>query len=303
MIKANSGKSGAVRVNTLDATDLANAERHGLREDASGQARKVSDDEPLVRGGLNIVERCDVHRQGAKQQGKTKAMHALLQFPSELVPNDQRHQRGMVLFAEKFINDFYGGNAVFASRLDRDEKGTHKVDVFFLPTWEFEYKDGRKQKRCGIGQFTKNEAKKRYDKTDRRAQGSSLQDAFYEFMRDEMHVQGVMRPEKKKSTVKDQLEPESFGLKRDAERLALQRLEDESNANDAQQLIVLANRQLKRVEMAQKAERAELDEIANTVEKQTRILIAAKLSENKPVSEELRWSEIQSKKQGRDRVR
>ena len=37
MEMVNTGKSGAVRVSTLDATDLAAMERHGRREDASGQ--------------------------------------------------------------------------------------------------------------------------------------------------------------------------------------------------------------------------------------------------------------------------
>ena len=80
----------------------------------------------------------------------------------------------MLREAVDFINGFYGGDAVFAVRLDRDEKGTHNVDVFFLPRWDFTYKDGRTQQRCGLGQFTKKEAKRRFGREDRRAQGSAL---------------------------------------------------------------------------------------------------------------------------------
>lgn len=212
MKQANSGKSGAVRVSTLDATDLAAMERHGQREDASGQARRVSDDEPLVRGGLDLVARREKHVEGLKQQGKTKAMHALVQFPSELVPDDPRRQRAMMTSAVEFINDFYGGDAVFSARLDRDERGTHKVDVFFLPRWEFEYKDGRKQGRCGIGQYTKKEARRRSGKDDRRAQGTALQDALFEHLRDRMRISGVMPPERKKTTTRDRLEPEAYAI-------------------------------------------------------------------------------------------
>jgi hypothetical protein len=164
-------------------------------------------------------------------------MHALVQFPSELVPNDRRRQTAMMSYAVEFINDFYGGDAVFAARLDRDEKGTHKVDVFFLPRWEFEYKDGRKQGRCGIGQFTKKAAKKRSGNEDRRAQGSALQDALFEYLRDEMKIPGVMPPERKKTTAKDRLEPEAYAVKNEQGHLNRKALSlaqrEQQIANDA----------------------------------------------------------------------
>jgi hypothetical protein len=219
MRQVNSGKSGAVRVQTLDATDLSAMEKHGQRTDASGQARRVSEDEPLVRGGLDLTALREKHVEGRKQQGKTKAIHALVQFPQDLIPNTAIAQRAMLGFAVDFINDFYGGDAVFAARLDRDEKGTHKVDVFFLPRWQFQYKDGRQQERCGLGQFTKKEARKRFGKDDRRAQGSALQDAWFEYLRDEMKVPDVMPPERKKSVAKDRVEPEVYALQKDREAL------------------------------------------------------------------------------------
>jgi hypothetical protein len=215
MIQVNSGKSGSVRVETLDATDLSAMEKHGQREDASGQARRVSDDEPLVHGGLGIVARREKHVEGRTQQGKTKAMHALVQFPRDLIPNTGMAQRAMLGFAVEFINDFYGGDAVFAARLDRDEKGSHKVDVFFLPRWEFEYKDGRTQARCGLGQYTKKAARNRFGKDDRRSQGSALQDALFEYLRDNIKVPGVMPPERKKTTAKDRVEPEVYAVRQE----------------------------------------------------------------------------------------
>lgn len=214
------GKTGAVRVSTLDATDLAAMERHGRREDASGQARRVSDDAPLVFGGLDIIARQEAHTTGRKQQGRAKALHALVQFPSELIPNTAMAQKVMLREAVGFINEFYGGDAVFAARLDRDEKGTHKVDVFFLPRWDFTYKDGRTQQRCGLGQFTKKEAKRRFGREDRRAQGSALQDALFEHLRDKLRVPGVMPPERKARTAKDRVEPEVHALRKERDNLS-----------------------------------------------------------------------------------
>lgn len=220
MEKRNTGKSGAVRVSTLDATGLAAMERHGKREDASGQARRVSDGAPLVFGDLDICARQEAHTAGRKQQGRVKALHALVQFPSELIPNTSTAQRVMLREAVKFINELYGGDAVFAARLDRDEKGTHKVDVFFLPRWDFTYKDGRTQQRCGLGQFTKKEAMRRFGREDRRAQGSALQDALFEHLRDKLCVPGVMPPERKAATAKDRVEPEFHALRKERENLS-----------------------------------------------------------------------------------
>ena len=305
MRQANSGKSGSVRVETLDATDLSAMEKHGQREDASGQARRVSDDEPLVHGGLDIVARREKHVEGRKQQGKTKAMHALVQFPKDLIPNGGMNQRAMLGFAVNFINDFYGGDAVFAARLDRDEKGTHKVDVFFLPRWDFEYKDGRKQARCGVGQYTKKAARDRFGKEDRRAQGSALQDALFEYLRDDIQIPGIMPPERKKTTAKDRLEPEAYALEQEQGKVALQRIRTEEEAEDSRQQVRLASRALEREKAdLQERERLLLEKERN-LEKASRILIAAKLKEGQPISKDLEWADehLHEASKSRDRQR
>lgn len=287
MEKANAGKSGAVRVSTLDATDLAAMERHGKREDASGQARKVSDDAPLVFGGLDICARQEDHTAGRTQQGRVKALHALVQFPSELIPNSERAQKVMLREAVGFINEFYGGDAVFAARLDRDEKGTHKVDVFFLPRWDFTYKDGRTQPRCGLGQFTKKEAKRRFGREDRRAQGSALQDALFEYLRDKLRVPGVMPPERKAATAKDRLEPEAYALAQDRERDALKRLRADEIAEEARQQVRLANRALQREKEALRLQREQQEQLQRDLDKQTVILLSAKKATGQPISPDL----------------
>lgn len=314
MDKVNSGKSGSVRVSTLDATDLSKMERHGLREDASGQARRVSDDAPLVFRGLNIRELCETHRAGRTQQGQTKACHALVQFPMDLIPNNARAQKVMMLEAVAFINDFYGGDAVFSARLDRDEKGTHKVDVFFLPRWDFQYKDGRTQPRCGLGQYTKKEAKRRFGKDDRRAQGSALQDSLFEHLRDKLRVPGVMPPERKATTAKDRVEPEVYALHRQQEKDALKRLRDAEETEDGRNQVRLAAKALDRereaLRLQQEALRLEQAALAAKIQgvnREAAILIAAKLSNGEQISQDLEWVEEQvkdrSRSGGRERVR
>lgn len=279
-IASNEGKAGAIRVENLDATDLANAQRHGKREDASGARRSVKEAGPLVFGGLDIVERCEAHRKGRKQQGNTKAMHALLQFPADLIPDSPEAQKRMTIRAVDFVNQFYGGDAVFAARYDRDEKGTHKVDVFFLPRWEFKYKDGRTQKRCGLGQYAKKEAKARFGKTDRRACGSALQDAFFEYLRDDMKIAGVMPPERKEATVADRLEPEAYALKKEKE--ALSKSKEEFRQEKEKTLISLT------------AKKKELD-------REMAIVVSVKRSQGEPIDPEL--AEINRKREAKRKAR
>ena len=145
----------------------------------------------------------------------------------------------MLYHAVRFLDGFHGGDAVFAARLDRDETGRHTVDAFLLPKYDFRYKDGRVVKKASVSKFSKAQARARYVKTDKktgkaildgktgkpiprddtRAQGSALQDAFFEYLRDEMQLSEVMSPERKKFTAKDRVEPEEYGLRQDRERL------------------------------------------------------------------------------------
>ena len=290
----NEGKSGSVRVGTLDATDLAAMERHGYREDASGKARSISDDKPLVHGGLDICERQKLHTAGRKQQGRSKALHALVQFPSDIIPNTERAQKVMLKTAVDFINSTYGGDAVFAARLDRDEKGTHKVDVFFMPRWDFTYKDGRTQGRCGIGPYTKTEAKRRYGRQDRRAQGSALQDALFEHLRDKLKVPGVMPPVRKATTAKDRVEPEVFALrkneaalKKQQEEHSLQEISDANELAEGRKAIILATRAVEARKKAVAEEEERLAKARAQLSRETNILVAARLAEGRPVDPEL----------------
>lgn len=214
------GLVGAVRQKAIGWPDLSNMERHGKREDASGQRRRVRDDAPLVFGSLDLVEARKMHMQGVKQSGRSACLHALVQFPTGLLDGaSQKDQRAMLDHAVEFLNGFHGGDAVFAARLDRDERGRHTVDAFLLPRYKFRYKDGRTARKASVSKFTKAEAVRRFGRDDRRSQGSALQDAFYEHLRDRMGLEGVLPPERKKTTTKDRLEPEVLALRKDRKKL------------------------------------------------------------------------------------
>lgn len=249
------GRSGAVRQTALKWPDLAKMEAHGKREDESSQQRRVREIEPLVMGGLNLRELRSEWMDGVKQQGNTAALHALVQYPTGLIDGtNSDHQAKMLKHAVQFMNEFHGGDAVFAARLDRDEKGRHAVDVFMMPRHDFRYKNGCVQKRAAVSKHTKAEAKKRYGRQDRRSQGSALQDAWFEYMRDEMRLD-VLPPEKKKATAKDRLEPEELALRNDrrklqnsarklfqANQLARKRNQEHAARNDAEAKRLAAQR-------------------------------------------------------------
>lgn len=212
------GKVGAIRQVALKWVDFAAMERHGKRLDRSGQQRSIREESALVWNTLDLKQARELHMQGVAQQGQTAALHVLCQFPTQLMNADSSGQFDMLHHAVQFVNKFHGGRAVFAARLDRDEVGRHVVDVFAMPTFERTYRDGRKARRASVSKFSKAEAKRRYGRDDRRAQGSALQDAWFEYLRDEVGL-SVQRPERKKTSTKDRVEPEIYGLRQDRKKI------------------------------------------------------------------------------------
>lgn len=214
------GMTGAVRQEALTTADFAAAERHGKRLDTMSKSRSVGPRGPLVLGSLDIVEARRKHMEGVAQQGKTAALHVFVQFPTLLPVLTEKDERRMLEHAARFVNKYHGGDAVFAARLDRDEKGKHGVDVFAMPRHEFRYKDGRTQRRAAVSKFSKEHALKRFGKDDPRSQGRAFQAAWFEYLRDEMGFEWVQPPEPKKTRSKDRLEPEEYALRQEAAKLA-----------------------------------------------------------------------------------
>ena len=218
------GKTGAIRQTTLDRAGLNAMEKHGKRLDHMGPSRRVRDVEPLVYGSLDLAEARDRHMEGVKQQGQTEALHMLVQFPTDIPGADKEQtQKAMLRHAVQFANEYHGGDAVFAARLDRDEKGRHTVDVFLMPRHDFQYKDGRTQKRASVSKFSKEHAQKRFGKEDPRSQGQAVQAAWCEYLQ-QTGLRWVEPPQRKASRSKDRLEPEAYSLAQDRARLDTERV-------------------------------------------------------------------------------
>lgn len=262
-------------------------ERHGLREDESSARRRVSGDEPVVYGSLDICEARDKHVEGCKAQkgNKTRAIHMLVQFPPDLIPNTEEGQQQMMAHAVKFANDFHGGDAVFAARLDRDEAGTHKVDVFLMPRYEFAYKDGRTQKRTSVSKFAKEQAKQRYGNDDRRSQGSALQDAFHEYLCDEMGLE-ALPPKRKKTTAADRVEPEVYALRQEKASHSQQVATDRRKLTEGRKSVRLSLEKSEASIKEQRAEikrqRKELEEDARQIYKDAAVLSVVRERMNEP---------------------
>lgn len=83
----------------------------------------------------------------------------LVQFPTDLPGADTLpKQERMPRLAVEFANAYHGGDAVFAARLTGTRRGQHTVDVFLMPRYDFQYKDGRTQKRASASKFSKEQA-------------------------------------------------------------------------------------------------------------------------------------------------
>lgn len=224
------GKSGSIRRKALLTAAFNKQEEHGKRQDVMSKRRVVSTDPPLVHSTLDLGEARAQHMRDVQQQGKTAALHFIVQFPTDLelgkTPTERdEKQRWMFNHAIRFINDYHGGDAVFAARMDRDEAGKHNVDVFAIPRVDFRYKDGRTVKRGVISKHSKADAMQRYGRDDPRAQGSALQDAWLAYMQTEMKLHWVEPPTRKKARLYDRLEPEEYKLKQDQQKLLAAREE------------------------------------------------------------------------------
>lgn len=231
--------STAVRVNSLSLSGLGpkslpGMEAHGKREDQTSQARRVRDTPPLVHGSLDLRAAFDAHVSGARMNKALRkpVLHAIVQYPTEIELTAEREQ-WMLDEAVAFVNATYGGRAVFAARLDRDEAGRHTVDVFFSPRYE---KTTRRGSQDWIS-TTKHgkelcrqhcaEIERRHDGTFRdgpRQVGIALQSEWRAHLiaaaRDASLDLDLEPRQEKEARPPDRLEPEQFKDVQDARRRA-----------------------------------------------------------------------------------
>lgn len=195
MKSVNSGIAGSVRLHQLTRAGITIAEKHGKRLDATGKARPINKDPALTRTGLDLNDLYDAHVKDAFiPAAKTKAMHMILQFPKELVdPNDAA---GMLDHARAYAERVFGPDAVFADRIDRDEKNKQVVDVFVAPKYEKRTKKDVKTA-VSMTRHLKLLAKKHGHVPHPMGIGRAMQDELFEYFRDVMKLDGVERGAKK----------------------------------------------------------------------------------------------------------
>lgn len=133
------------RILKLTRKELELAMAHGRREDETSRKRKVRDEEPLtwvpegVSGDpLDLLGRYDEHVKGAfipKSNSKQIAIHLLVRIP-DCVPVGSRSDAQKALdLVVQFAQQAFDGRAVFAARLDRDERSLDNVDLFLAPRY------------------------------------------------------------------------------------------------------------------------------------------------------------------------
>ena len=217
------GVSGAIRIKRLSGPSLAGAEAHGKRLDHAGKARSVvKNAPPLTTTGLELKRLHADHVDGAqRRKGAPEGLHMLLQFPKDLV--DGENAQAMLDHARAFAETIFGDAAIFADRVDRDEKSRHVVDLFLAPKYQKVTKRGSK-----TAVTTSNHLKKlaadRNKAPTLRGQGQALQDAWFDYLRDQMRLD-VKRGAKKALPGEDWQTPEDLELKR--LRKKQKRLKDE----------------------------------------------------------------------------
>lgn len=185
------GVAGAARIKNVDRAGLARAEKHGKRLDETGKSRAVNDEPPVTTTGLDLRTLFDRHIEGAfVPKAKSSAMHLLIQFPVDLV--DGADAEYMLHHARAFAERVFGGEAIFADRVDRDETSQRVVDLFLAPRY---MKTTKRESKPAVSTtlHLKLLAAKHGEKPLPFGYGRALQTALFEYMRDEMKLDGVER--------------------------------------------------------------------------------------------------------------
>ena len=210
--------------------------------------KDIIEEKPVSRN-FSIIDACAAHVAGANKSkaASKELLHAFMQFPTD-IKISENNQRSMLAIAVDFINETYGGNAVFHARIDRDEAGQHGVDVFFAPRYEKHTKSKGTEQWTSLSKFSKENARTRYGQRQKTVknkktgefapvfdkqgapvlvwndadvfQGRALQDAWFEHLKESVgHKYEVERGKRKKGNDPDRLSPEDFALQQEQEKL------------------------------------------------------------------------------------
>lgn len=185
------GLAGAVRIQQMKMDDLTRAEKHGKRLDGTSKARAIYDAPPLTSTGLDLNNLYRKHVHGAfMPRARAKAMHVIVQYPTDLV--DGEDAALMLRHACAFIERVFGPDAIFADRVDRDEKGRHVVDVFVAPKYMKVTKHAAKLA-VSMSRDLKNLATEYDHPTNPYGTGRALQDAWFDYLRKDMGLEQAQR--------------------------------------------------------------------------------------------------------------
>lgn len=195
MKKDTAGVAGAARIDQLSMAELTHAELHGKRLDKTSKSRAINNEPPLTTTGLDLKTLYHVHVAGAFiPKSRAKAMQVVIQFPKDLVNGDDAAL--MLQHGRTFLEGVFGTDAIFADRVDRDEQSRHVVDFFIAPKY---VKKTKHQEKVAVtmSRHQKELAEKYNCPPTPIGTGRALQDALFEYLRDQMHLSGVKRGEPK----------------------------------------------------------------------------------------------------------
>lgn len=202
------GISGSIRVVCLTGAELTAAEKHGKRLDTTSQARAISHDPPVTSTGLELRQLYKQHVSDAfVHKSKNLAKHIIVQFPKDLVDGEDAEY--MLRHARQIVEGIFGDQAIFADRVDRDEKGRHIVDVFVAPKY---IKTTKHTSRLAVT-LTRHEeelAEKHGRKNSPYGRGRAAQDELFEYFRDVMKLPDVQRGNPKTNPGPDWLHAEEL---------------------------------------------------------------------------------------------
>lgn len=240
----------SARLVPLNALLLRKAEQHGRRLDNVAVSRKVRDADSLtwvpdgVTGDpLALADRLEEHVRGAfrPKGGTTLAQHMIVKMPDSIPTETEGDAYLAMLIAVAFAQEAFGGQAVFAARIDRDERSTNNVDLFLAPIYDKSDKKapGGSKKAVSMTRHLKLLAEKhgfdvkgaRSAKESKQSQGKALQDAFADYLMH--HGFKALRGKPKTTKGSDRDSPEIAGAKRDREAVEMGRqlIQDELQAH------------------------------------------------------------------------
>ncbi|MEO9825335.1 MAG: hypothetical protein ABJF50_13045 [Paracoccaceae bacterium] len=278
--------------------------KEAVKEQRIDQISSVIEEKPKNRE-FTIMDALAAHEKGAHRHGAAQKdfLHGFLQFPTDIKVTE-KNQRLMLAIGVDFINRFYGGNAVFHGRIDRDEKGQHGVDVFFAPRYEKHTKYKGTEQWISLSKFSKDNARSRLGKRQKQKknrktkefepifdnegnpvmvwndgktfQGSALQDSWYEHLQEHIGQKyEVERGKQKQSSGPDQLSPEDYAFEQEQKKLRAEverqlNGDDQSNEEDAERAETAAKLIKQAGERAQVEAKAASDQVLIIAEESAR---------------------------------